>query len=147
CPRQSEVRRFVCPCRRLDYANQLQDRQGCHQEHVPAVSDRHHHRVQSFNRTTIRRLRIPAEINRRSLRLLSSARPRCYTRVFVAGREMTREKYEAVIGLEIHAQLRTASKIFCGCSTRFGDEPNSNTCPVCLGLPGALPVLNRKVLE
>lgn len=58
-----------------------------------------------------------------------------------------RDKYEAVIGLEIHAQLRTESKLFCGCSTRFGDEPNSNTCPVCLGLPGALPVMNRRVIE
>lgn len=58
-----------------------------------------------------------------------------------------REKYEPVIGLEIHAQLKTESKIFCGCSTRFGDEPNGNTCPVCLGLPGALPVMNREVLR
>ena len=55
--------------------------------------------------------------------------------------------WEAVIGLEIHAQLRTESKIFCGCSTRFGDEPNSNTCPVCLGLPGSLPVLNWRAVE
>jgi len=56
-------------------------------------------------------------------------------------------QYEAVIGLEVHAQLLTASKIFCGCSTRFGADPNSQTCPVCLGLPGSLPVLNRKVVD
>jgi len=56
-------------------------------------------------------------------------------------------KYEAVIGLEVHAQLLTESKIFCGCSTRFGSEPNSNTCPVCAGFPGVLPVLNKKVVE
>jgi aspartyl-tRNA(Asn)/glutamyl-tRNA(Gln) amidotransferase subunit B len=58
-----------------------------------------------------------------------------------------RDKYEPVIGLEVHAQLKTESKIFCGCPTRFGDTPNSNTCPVCLGLPGALPVLNRSVID
>src|SRR5262250_971868 len=55
--------------------------------------------------------------------------------------------WETIIGLEIHAQLSTESKIFCGCATRFGDEPNANTCPVCLGLPGALPVLNRSAVE
>src|SRR6202451_483582 len=55
--------------------------------------------------------------------------------------------YEPVIGLEVHVQLKTATKIFCACSTRFGDPPNSNTCPVCLGLPGSLPVLNRRAVE
>jgi len=55
--------------------------------------------------------------------------------------------YEAVIGLEVHAQLSTETKIFCSCSTNFGAEPNSNVCPVCLGMPGVLPVLNKKALE
>src|SRR6266446_5518335 len=58
-----------------------------------------------------------------------------------------KEKYEPVIGLEVHVQLLTKSKIFCGCSTRFGAPPNSQTCAVCLGLPGALPVLNRHAVE
>ena len=56
-------------------------------------------------------------------------------------------KFEPVIGLEVHVQLLTKTKIFCGCSTRFGDPPNTNVCPVCLGLPGTLPVLNRRAVE
>ncbi len=56
-------------------------------------------------------------------------------------------EFETVIGLEIHAQLKTDSKIFCGCSTTFGQAPNSQTCPVCLGMPGVLPVLNKRVVE
>ena len=56
-------------------------------------------------------------------------------------------KYEAVIGLEVHAHMLTETKIFCGCSTQFGSGPNTQTCPVCIGMPGVLPVLNRKALE
>src|SRR3984893_1581102 len=56
-------------------------------------------------------------------------------------------KYEPVIGLEVHVQLVTASKISCSCANRFGDPPNTNVCPVCLGLPGSLPVLNRRAVE
>ncbi|MFN3479993.1 MAG: Asp-tRNA(Asn)/Glu-tRNA(Gln) amidotransferase subunit GatB [Thermodesulfovibrionales bacterium] len=56
-------------------------------------------------------------------------------------------QYEAVIGLEVHAQLLTESKMFCGCSTRFGSEPNTQTCPVCIGMPGVLPVMNKRALE
>ena len=57
------------------------------------------------------------------------------------------EKYETVIGLEVHVELATKTKIFCGCSTAFGDSPNSHTCPICLGMPGTLPLLNGRVLE
>ncbi len=60
---------------------------------------------------------------------------------------MNMSKYETVIGLEVHVQLSTKSKIFCGCSTEFGSEPNTHVCPVCLGLPGTLPVFNREVLN
>ena len=56
-------------------------------------------------------------------------------------------KYEAVIGLEIHSELKTNTKIFCGCATTFGAEQNTHVCPVCLGLPGVLPVINRRVVE
>src|SRR6201999_1776130 len=57
------------------------------------------------------------------------------------------DQYEPVIGLEVHAQLLTASKLFCGCSTQFGAEPNTQVCPVCLALPGSLPVPNQHAIE
>lgn len=60
---------------------------------------------------------------------------------------MIKEKYEAVIGLEVHAQLKTNTKLFCSCSTKFGMPPNTNVCPICLGHPGVLPVANKKVIE
>lgn len=69
---------------------------------------------------------------------------RVFKKILKSGLNM---EFETVIGLEIHAQLKTASKIFCGCSTAFGAPPNTHTCPVCLGMPGVLPVLNKKVVE
>ena len=57
------------------------------------------------------------------------------------------KQYETVIGLEVHVELSTATKIFCGCATEFGSAPNTHICPVCTGMPGALPVLNRQVVD
>ena len=57
------------------------------------------------------------------------------------------DRWEMVIGLEVHCELRTRTKLFCGCRNAFGDEPNTNVCPVCLGLPGSLPVLNQAAVE
>ena len=57
------------------------------------------------------------------------------------------DAYEVVIGLEVHAQLRTRTKMFCGCSAAFGAAPNTQTCPVCQGMPGTLPVINRRAVE
>ena len=60
---------------------------------------------------------------------------------------MSIEDYEVVIGLEVHAELSTKTKIFCNCKTEFGAEPNTHICPICTAMPGALPVLNEKVVE
>ena len=60
---------------------------------------------------------------------------------------MSREDYEVVIGLEVHAELSTKTKIFCSCKTEFGGEPNTQCCPICMAMPGTLPVLNEKVVE
>ncbi|MDT5222054.1 MAG: aspartyl-tRNA(Asn)/glutamyl-tRNA(Gln) amidotransferase subunit, partial [Mycobacterium sp.] len=57
------------------------------------------------------------------------------------------ERFDPVLGLEVHVELSTATKMFCGCSTTFGGEPNTQVCPVCLGLPGSLPVLNQVAVE
>jgi hypothetical protein len=67
--------------------------------------------------------------------------------VFISDTKGNTMEFEPVIGLEVHAQLKTSTKIFCGCSTAFGAPPNTHTCPVCLGMPGVLPVLNRKVVD
>ena len=60
---------------------------------------------------------------------------------------MTESPYTIIIGLEVHVQLLTESKMFCGCGTKFGEPPNTQTCPVCIGMPGSLPVMNRKAFE
>ena len=60
---------------------------------------------------------------------------------------MKKIDYEMVIGLEVHVELATQSKIFCGCSTAYGAAPNTHCCPVCMGMPGTLPVLNRTVVD
>jgi aspartyl-tRNA(Asn)/glutamyl-tRNA(Gln) amidotransferase subunit B len=57
------------------------------------------------------------------------------------------ELFEVVIGLEVHVELNTNTKMFCGCRNDFGDEPNTNVCPICIGLPGSLPVVNKKAVE
>src|SRR5204863_5901217 len=74
-------------------------------------------------------------------------RARDRSRVVSTGVKETKTGWEPVIGLEVHVELATATKLFCGCPNEFGAEPNTNVCPVCLGLPGSLPVLNEKAVE
>ena len=64
-----------------------------------------------------------------------------------SSRNQSNSRYETVIGLEVHCQLDTETKLFCGCPNHFGDGPNENTCPICLGHPGVLPVINRKAVD
>ncbi len=61
--------------------------------------------------------------------------------------EQAIEQFEVVIGLEVHVELNTKSKMFCGCANIFGNEPNTNVCPICIGLPGSLPAVNKKAVE
>src|SRR6185369_8174434 len=84
------------------------------------------------------------QVSRQDL-AISRAAPRS-RRARAMPRTMSTE-FEPVIGLEVHAQLLTKTKLFCGCSTSFGARPNTNVCPVCLGLPGSLPVLNREAVR
>ena len=76
---------------------------------------------------------------------VTSARPQ--NSRLITSRGKNAMQYEIVIGFEVHVELSTQSKVFCGCSTKFGSEPNTQVCPVCLGLPGSLPVLNKTALE
>src|SRR6202140_4432430 len=78
---------------------------------------------------------------------MGALRRLCAARTTALSDNMTNDKYEAVIGLEVHAHMLTRSKLFCGCATDFGAPPNHNVCPVCMAMPGVLPVLNRHVLE
>jgi aspartyl-tRNA(Asn)/glutamyl-tRNA(Gln) amidotransferase subunit B len=91
-----------------------------------------------------------AQVPQLEMKLVRSARLEAPSIILLMATAVSHDvhtRYEAVIGLEVHVQLLTATKAFCGCSAKFGAPPNTNVCPVCLGLPGALPVLNRKAVE